>query len=139
MLHDCRQRHRERRGKFGHGEPGLLRKPHHQRAARGVRECGESAVERGARKLYHLVKYTVKRRRVKRPHDHYEFLIAAAAAYRRASTALTSLTPSSLAHSAGPAILPISQPDGSMITVVGMPNALPAVFSSSNTRALGSE
>jgi hypothetical protein len=71
--------------------------------------------------------------------DHHGFLITAPAGYCRASAALTSLTPSSLAHSAGPAMVPIAQPDGSTIRVVGMPNALPAVFSSSNTRALGSE
>src|SRR6266851_634157 len=52
------------------------------------------------------------------------------------TAALTSFTPSSLAHSAGPAILPISQPERSTITVVGMPKALPAIFRSSNTRAL---
>ena len=45
-----------------------------------------------------------------------------------AIAALTSLMPSSLAHSAGPAISPISQPDGSTISVVGMPKALPASF-----------
>jgi len=61
------------------------------------------------------------------------------AGYRFLIAALTSRTPSSLAHSAGPAMVPISQPDGSTITVVGMPNALPALLSSSNTRALGSE
>src|SRR5580693_1946302 len=56
-----------------------------------------------------------------------------------AIAALTNFTPSSLAHSAGPAMLPISQPERSIRSVVGMPKALPAVFRSSNTWALGSE
>ena len=56
-----------------------------------------------------------------------------------AIAALTNFTPSSLAHSAGPAMLPISQPERSISSVVGMPKALPAVFRSSNTWALGSE
>ena len=42
----------------------------------------------------------------------------------------TNFTPSALAHSAGPAISPISQPDRSTISVVGMPNALPAALRS---------
>ncbi len=54
-------------------------------------------------------------------------------------TALTSFTPSSLDHSAGPAMSPISQPWRSTIRVVGMPKALPAVLRSSNTCALWSE
>src|SRR5580704_9863976 len=53
-----------------------------------------------------------------------------------AIAALTNFTPSSLAHSAGPAMLPISQPERSIRSVVGMPNALPAVLRSSNTWAL---
>ena len=40
--------------------------------------------------------------------------------------ALTSFTPSALAHSAGPAMVPSSQPEGATRSVVGMPNALPA-------------
>jgi hypothetical protein len=50
--------------------------------------------------------------------------------YGLAIAALTSFTPSALAHSAGPAIAPISQPERSTISVVGMPKALPASFSS---------
>ena len=41
-----------------------------------------------------------------------------------------SLSASSLAHSAGPASTPSSQPCASISSVVGMPNALPAVFRS---------
>lgn len=48
----------------------------------------------------------------------------------RPSAALMSLTPSSLAHSAGPASDAISQPFGSTIRVVGMPIALPTVLRS---------
>src|SRR5580658_11323664 len=55
-----------------------------------------------------------------------------------AIAALTNFTPSSLAHSAGPAMLPISQPERSIRSVVGMPKALPAVFRFSNTWALWS-
>ena len=46
------------------------------------------------------------------------------------SAASISLTASSLAHSAGPASTPSSQPCGSISSVVGMPNALPAAFRS---------
>src|SRR4029077_1640938 len=56
-----------------------------------------------------------------------------------AIAALTNFTPSSLSHSAGPAMLPISQPERSIKSVVGMPKALPAGLRSSNTWALGSE
>jgi hypothetical protein len=52
--------------------------------------------------------------------------------------ALTSFTPSSLTHSAGPAMAPISQPAGSTMTVVGMPKALPASLRSSKIFALSS-
>ena len=54
------------------------------------------------------------------------------------SAASISLTASSLAHSAGPASTPSSQPCGSISKVVGMPNALPTAFRSWNTLALGS-
>jgi hypothetical protein len=63
------------------------------------------------------------------------YLVAASSA----TAALTSFTPSSLDHSAGPAMVPISQPERSTRTVVGMPKALPAVFRSSYTWALSSE
>ena len=46
------------------------------------------------------------------------------------SAASISLTASSLAHSAGPASVPSSQPCGSTSSVVGMPNALPAALRS---------
>ena len=56
----------------------------------------------------------------------------------RPSAASISLTASSLAHSAGPASAPSSQPFGSISSVVGMPNALPIAFRSWNTLALES-
>ncbi len=49
-----------------------------------------------------------------------------------------SLSASSLAHSAGPDSVAISQPAASISSVVGMPNALPASFRSWNTFADGS-
>jgi len=55
-----------------------------------------------------------------------------------ASAAETSFTASSLPHSAGPAMVAISQPDGSTSNVVGMPSARPTTLSSWNTLALGS-
>ena len=42
----------------------------------------------------------------------------------------TSVRPSGLAHSAGPAMVPISQPIGSTMSVVGMPSARETVFKS---------
>ena len=54
------------------------------------------------------------------------------------SAALISLIASSLAHSAGPAIVPISQPCPSINSVVGMPKARPMDFKSWNVRAVGS-
>jgi hypothetical protein len=42
----------------------------------------------------------------------------------------TSATPSWLAHSAGPAAVPISQPAGSTSSVIGNPNARPTSFRS---------
>jgi anthranilate phosphoribosyltransferase len=44
---------------------------------------------------------------------------------RRSSAAVISRTPSSLAHSAGPAMVPISHPAGLIRRVVGMPKARP--------------
>ncbi len=146
MLHDGRQRHFKWRGEFADRKAGLLREPHHQRAAGRVRQRGEGAIERRGIKLYHVVKYRRARGRVKRRfwNKEGECLLLPFATVGRDQpgfliAAPTSRTPSSLAHSAGPAILPISQPDGSRMIVVGMPNALPAVLRSSNTRALGSE
>ncbi len=54
------------------------------------------------------------------------------------SAALISATASLLAHSAGPAMLPISQPCGSTSSVVGMPKARPMALRSWNALALGS-
>src|SRR4051812_22982698 len=54
----------------------------------------------------------------------------AAGDYDFVSAACTSFMASSLAHSAGPASVPISQPCGSTSSVVGMPNALPTSFKS---------
>jgi hypothetical protein len=47
-----------------------------------------------------------------------------------ATAALIKATPSSLDHSAGPAIVPISQPLASIRTEVGMPMARPIAFNS---------
>jgi hypothetical protein len=57
----------------------------------------------------------------------------------RPSAALTSFTPSSLAHSAGPDSEAISHPFGSISSVVGMPIALPTALRSWKTLALASE
>jgi hypothetical protein len=48
----------------------------------------------------------------------------------RLSAAVTSFTASSLAHSAGPATVPISQPAGSTRSVVGIPAARPTILRS---------
>ncbi len=127
MFHDCRQRDVERLGQRTDGKVWLLGKPRQHRAARRIGERGEGAVERHDTMLNHVVKYRS----------------AAAAVKPRQSgpaiAALTSLMPSALDHSAGPAISPISQPARSTISVVGMPKALPASFKSWKTLALGSE
>ena len=57
----------------------------------------------------------------------------------RPSAVLTSFTPSSLAHSAGPDSEAISHPFGSINSVVGMPIALPTALRSWKTLALVSE
>ena len=54
------------------------------------------------------------------------------------SAALIIFTASSLAHSAGPAMVPISQPLRSTSRVVGMPKARPTAFRSWKLLALGS-
>ena len=54
------------------------------------------------------------------------------------TAAVTSLSASALAHSAGPATVPISQPAGSTRSVVGIPAARPTILRSWNTLALGS-
>ena len=46
------------------------------------------------------------------------------------SAAVTSLTASALAHSAGPAMVPISHPAASTSSVVGIPAARPMIFKS---------
>jgi hypothetical protein len=56
MLHDCRQRYRERLCQFADRKAGLLREPHHQRAARRIGKGRKGAVEGGLDKLNHMVK-----------------------------------------------------------------------------------
>ena len=114
MFHDRRQRYGERRRQRADGKIRLLGKPHQQGPARRVGKRGKGAIERGSTKLNHVVKYKAAAIAVK------QLQLALPTA------ALTSLTPSALAHSAGPAISPISQPERSTISVVGMPKTLPA-------------
>jgi hypothetical protein len=66
MLHDRRQRYRERRSQRADREVGPLGKPHDQRAPRRVGERSEGAIERAALNLNHLVKYSGGRSDVKR-------------------------------------------------------------------------
>jgi hypothetical protein len=74
-----------------------------------------------------------------RPNRQFSLIITLfAGKSHRPRAAVTSLTASSLAHSAGPAREAISQPLGSTRRVVGMPIALPIDLRSWNTLALGS-
>ena len=76
--------------------------------------------------------------RSKPERGRWRFIDRARVTRHFASAAVTSFTASSLAHSAGPAMVAISQPDGSTSSVVGMPSARPTTLSSWNTLALGS-
>jgi hypothetical protein len=55
MLHDRRQRHRERRGERAHRNIRLCGKPHHHRAPRRVGKRRERTVEGCALKVNHVV------------------------------------------------------------------------------------
>jgi hypothetical protein len=56
MLHDRRERHRERPGELAYGNVLVLVELREQSAPRGVGKGGEGAVERGVLILNHVVK-----------------------------------------------------------------------------------
>jgi hypothetical protein len=122
MFHDRRQRHVERLRQRADGKVGLFGEPRQQRTPGRVGEGGKGTIERGGAKLNHMVKYRSGGGRMSTGllNPSYGLLM----------TARTSLMASALDHSAGPAISPISQPERSTISVVGMPKALPAIFKS---------
>jgi hypothetical protein len=57
MLHDRRERHRERPGELAYGNVLVLVELREQSAPRGVGKRGEGAVERGILILNHVVKF----------------------------------------------------------------------------------
>ena len=140
MLHDRRQRHRERLGEFADRNFVGFAQSREQGPPRRIGERGKSAIEGGGLIVNHLVKYSWARMRVKQlhvvmaGHDDGE----AGETYYFPIAAWISLTASSLAHSAGPAMVPISQPLESISTVVGMPKARPVALRSWNVLAFGS-
>ena len=94
---------------------------------RARRRCGRDAL---ARIVNHVVKY-------RRAGGESQAELVETSFTYFASAAWISLTASSLAHSAGPAMVPISQPCGSISSVVGMPKARPIAFKSWNVLAVG--
>ena len=66
MFHDCRQRHRERLGKFADRKAFVFTQPGEQRASRGICQRGKSAIEVWFGIVNHLVKYRDMRFVVKR-------------------------------------------------------------------------
>ena len=55
MLHDCRERNRERRRQLAHGEVIVLDEPRQQRAPRRIGQCRKCAIERLVLMLNHTV------------------------------------------------------------------------------------
>ena len=147
MLHHSRQRYRKRLSQRANRKAIGLAQPGDHGAPRGVGERSEGAVERGASIVNHLVKYrglgtAVKAgrraRRRREPGIHNPALRCMDFGPYWPTAAWISLTASSLAHSAGPAIVPISQPSLSTSRVVGMPKARPISFKSWKVLAVGS-
>jgi hypothetical protein len=58
MLHDRRQRDRERLGELADREAWLLREPHHERTPRRIGKSREGAIKGRLGKLNHLVKFS---------------------------------------------------------------------------------
>lgn len=123
MLHDRGQGHRERFRQFADGDAIASFQFGQQRAPRRIGDSGKDAVQLVGRIVNHMVKYKRKRGDVKGRRQMELRLYFAVAALR-------SVTASSLAHSAGPAIVAISQPAPSTSTEVGIPSARPALFRS---------
>ncbi len=121
MFHHGRQRHRERFRKIANGDDILPLQPRQQRTACGVGHSGKRAVEAIGFIVNHLVKYQGAAEGVKSVSNRFSY---------EPEAALRSAIASSLDHSAGPAILAISQPEPSTSTEVGMPSASPALFKS---------
>jgi len=130
MLHDGGQRHRERLRKLADGDAFAPFQFREQRAPCGIGDGGKRAVQAVWRIVNHMVKYRRDRNGVKGA-------FAMAMPYGSVA-AVSSFTASSLAHSAGPAMVAISQPAPSTSTEVGMPSARPTALRSWNTLALGS-
>lgn len=123
MLHDGGQRHREGLCEFADGDVAASFEFGQQRAPRRIGDGGKDSVEVVGQIVNHLVKYRRADDRVKRKQEMELRGYFAVAAW-------ISFTASSLAHSAGPAMVPISQPAPSTSTDVGMPSARPALFRS---------
>ena len=128
MFHDGWQRHGEWFRQFADGDVVASLQFRQQRAPRRIGDGGENTVQMIVRIVNHMVKYRdvadhVKTRLPLEPRsiDVSDYCPEAA---------LMSLIASSLAHSAGPAIVAISQPAPSTRTEVGMPSARPTAFNS---------
>lgn len=122
MLHDGGQRHVERFRQVADGDAFAPLQFSQQRPPCRVCDSGENAIQAVCRIVNHMVKYRSMRDRVKG-------VFNGTATYCP-EAALMSFTASSLAHSAGPAMVAISQPTPSTSTEVGMPSARPTAFSS---------
>ena len=79
VLHDGRQRHRERPRQFADGKPVGVVQPGQQGTPSGVRKRGKRAVQSGILILNHIVKYRHAPTAVNRYLKNYEFNGAASA------------------------------------------------------------